>query len=732
MNGRKKPILHIEDWFTPDGKRTAVIQSDTTNKSFVRMAVLLRKMGVKNCYFHLSLLDPKLLGVKPHQLNDDNDPTQELRLRVGVECKRNPWYFFREVIRIPSQGGSHVPFALHRGNLAMLWCFFNHINYSGTHCRQSGKTISAVAICCYVIYVAGRTMDVAMFTHNADIVQANVKRVKDMREGLPSYLLHKTPHDLDNKEGLYYKEFNNKYMTYVGQKDRRAAGNVGRGATAPFIHGDETAFIANIDISFPVIMSSTNTARANAKKAGQYHSNIFTTTAGDPSTVEGKYIKEYIDKAMKFTEKLYDTKDEAAAHEMVAMNSTNKLVDGTFSYLQLGYTHQWFKNVCEENNLSQSAIARDYLNQWVSLADNPIISKDLTNRMYATMKGDPMYVDVRGDYIINWYRPRELVLQGEYKKKPLIMGMDTSEMIGKDFSTCVAIDPEDLSTVFTFRCNESNLTKLSVFIADLLTDYPKILFVPERKSTAISIIDTVTLVMQKNGQNPFRRIFNRIVDNMGLEEFSRYDINDPSIGYEDATRKYIGFMTSAKTRPVLYKQVLQKAVSMAADKVYDRVLINELTSLQARNGRIDHTLQGNDDMTISWLLACYVIFEGKNLSVYGLDPMTILRAVESRTGKKSPEYIQRQLELRKKIKHMIQQARSTSDTFIKKKYLFDIEQILPLIDQTVTLDPVSVDALKIDSFDYRDIRKEVMSVAKNRNYNPAQIYDAFFGSGDIE
>ena len=67
-----------------------LIDTMTMNTSFLRMAIQLNKMGVKNNTFFLTLYDRDLLGRDPHNLNDDSE---ELRQRIAYECKINYWYF---------------------------------------------------------------------------------------------------------------------------------------------------------------------------------------------------------------------------------------------------------------------------------------------------------------------------------------------------------------------------------------------------------------------------------------------------------------------------------------------------------------------------------------------------------------------------------------------------------------------------------------------------------------
>ena len=113
-------ILYSSDYIT----QPYYIQN-TTNKSFLRMHTLLKKMGIKNNAFFLACTQKELLNVDPH---NPKEITPEIAARIAYECKVNPWYYFREVVRMPSQGGDSVPFILNRANLALIWTFLNGTN----------------------------------------------------------------------------------------------------------------------------------------------------------------------------------------------------------------------------------------------------------------------------------------------------------------------------------------------------------------------------------------------------------------------------------------------------------------------------------------------------------------------------------------------------------------------------------------------------------------------------
>ena len=104
-------------------------QMSTTNKTFLNMHYLLKSMGIQNNRFFLALLDPDLAGISPF------DPNLSFMMKQKVlrEVTNNFWYFVREVVRIPMEGGAvgdGAMYKLHRGNLAFHFLFLNNYNVS--------------------------------------------------------------------------------------------------------------------------------------------------------------------------------------------------------------------------------------------------------------------------------------------------------------------------------------------------------------------------------------------------------------------------------------------------------------------------------------------------------------------------------------------------------------------------------------------------------------------------
>lgn len=68
----------------------------TKNKSFIKVAKELKDNDIRSYMFPLMIYDKGLIGVDPY----DPDLSPGLKSRIVIECKRNMWYFIREVARV--------------------------------------------------------------------------------------------------------------------------------------------------------------------------------------------------------------------------------------------------------------------------------------------------------------------------------------------------------------------------------------------------------------------------------------------------------------------------------------------------------------------------------------------------------------------------------------------------------------------------------------------------------
>jgi len=654
-----------------------IIDTKTKNESFLRMSLLLKRMGIKNNKFFLALHDRELQGVDPHDPNISN----AMKMKIAFECRRNIWYFLREVVRISAQGGPAIPYKLDRANLALTWLFLNRYDILLVQPRQTGKTISSLVLTAYVMYIEGYNITLSMLTKDRILRQENVSRLKDLRDSLPSWLVSKSRSDADNKEGLTYTQLKNKYLTFVAQSEVTAAYNLGRGLTSALLHFDEPSTFKNFNVSYPVAVSTTTAAAESARAHGQPCSNILTSNAGVLDTPEGKFCHNLLTSSLPFTEKLYDTENYSTLDDLLSIGSSNKMFYLTYSYLQLGKTHEWFRNVTQRISASKDTIDRDFLNIWKSGTGAEILSQD-TLQAINNSKEEPRFVDITDNYIWRWYVDEHMVLNGDLIDIPMILAADSSENVGSDFTSFVLIDTRNMNTLATFRCNDSNIIKVAIHIAKFLIRYKKTLFIPERNSTGTAILDTLFVEFAKYNINPYKRIFNSVIQDMGEKDYANVDTSSTNV--DGTVRKYFGFRTTTGTRKMLYVTVFNKAMTLNKDKIKDKILIDEISGLTVKNGRIDHKSGGHDDTVIAYLLACYVLFFGKNLDFYGISYDQLLSTFSESQSEEDKE-LQYQKDLRSQIIELEKRMNKHPSEIVRLSLYRKLKALKSRVDETCSI-----------------------------------------------
>lgn len=219
-------VIALSKNIVPVPHRPFYAQFGTKNKSFVEVHEILKAKGVRNNQFMLALFDHTLADIDP--LSPDLSDAQ--KERILAEIVRNPWYFIREIVRVPVSGGT-VPYRIHLGNLFLTWAMTSNINCFLLLPRQNFKTISACAV--YLWMYGFSTVNSHMLFFNKELgdAQNNLKRVKDLKEELPDWLrdgvLTDAVNDRDNTEYIYSALRRNKMEPKPAGRDQAHADKLG-------------------------------------------------------------------------------------------------------------------------------------------------------------------------------------------------------------------------------------------------------------------------------------------------------------------------------------------------------------------------------------------------------------------------------------------------------------------------------------------------------------------------
>lgn len=618
-------VLRLEDW---KKYPNAIADITTTNKSFLHISLLYKKMGIKNHAFPLILLDPTLQGVNPRSPN----LTDEQKIAIAIECSKNIWYFLREILKLPGANSSDgIPFNANRANIAYMWCYFNHITSLTIQPRQTGKSINNDAIVVWLLSFTFNTT-ITLFTKSHQLRTINIDRLKEIINLLPWYLNPVSKKDPNNQIEISISKYNNRLITLVGQQQTAQANNVGRGNTSENIIIDEIGYIPNVDISAPVLLATGAAARENAQINGGNYCNMFTTTPGYLSSTSGKYARKIYEESSKWSEKYFDIPNIEELHSTIRKNSKEDKVQILleFNHRQLGKDDEWLRQRIKESQAnSKDVIEADYLNIWPAGSSSSPFSKETIEKFNKSERSISYAQICENSYILNWYVTEDVV-NNKFYNRAIVAGMDCSEMIGRDATTLIFVDVLTGEVIGSGLFNKQNLAEFSNFLASILIKYPNITLVPENKSSFVGILDLLFLILPTKNVDPFRRIFNRVIQEINInEEYTEVIKLGPkrNLSIYNKYKDKFGFKTAGAgeySRNILYGQTLSQSAKNLAHLVHDKNLIVELLSIVIKNGRIDHTEGNHDDSVIAWCLATWFLYNAKNKRFYGIDENKVL------------------------------------------------------------------------------------------------------------
>lgn len=703
-------ILFKSDW---EKYPHATVNHLTLNKSFINYASILRELGVENYLWPLSVLNPMLVGVDPHS---PNLSIKEMDA-VKKECEDNIWYYLRECLIVPpSSGIGGELYRANRANMSMIWSFMNHVDYMLIQPRQTGKTITISSLISWLLYIKLWNTRIGLVTKSDDLRRDTSEKVRQMRGALPGYLTISDRRDSITDALVTYKSRNNRFVLSVSRGDPAGAIKVGRGNTVPVNLWDEFPFIPHIRIAYGAAMPGTDAAYAQARERKLPYGSVITTTAGSQDSRDGSFAYKILSEAARWSDKMFDCADEDAYRRMVKDNCRGRkiIVNGTWSHSQMGIPDAvHYANIANSSQEGDDA-ARDYFNIWTIGGESHPLDKGTLERI-TNSKSDSLYDEVIDGFIINWFQPQHVVER--FTEKNMFLGNDTSEGGGNDSLTLYFVDPQDMGVLGSCVLNETLLPKYGAFVGKLLVKYKKTLWIPERKSTGQTFIDTVCIYLHSKGIDPFRRIFNQIVQNSGADPAAMMKIRGDLYSRDDSfyiSRKTkFGFCTDRTGRYELYTSVLYHLAKRAGSRVRCSTLINQILGLKKKNDRVDHTASGHDDAVIAWLLCGWVGLYGAYLDYYGI-PISEIMSKANRDESITPEQAQKDFEiseLNSRADELIEKLKSTDIPILIARYELELETITEELSK-----------LGIEPF---NIRSEIEEINRDRYKRVDRGYKAY-------
>lgn len=589
----------------------------TSNTSFLQVAEDLKTLGIKNWFFMLQLYDPTLVTVDPFAIDQKTGHpslTQDQIARVVNECVRNPWYFLREISRIPDQGGTAVPYKANRGNIAQAYCILHGYDSWLELVRQKGKTQSALAIQNWA-YNFGTTNSEFIFVNkDGDNAKTNLRRLTDQINLLPEYLQFKSVVDEDgvrtkarnNATMIKHPINNNSIITKPKATSYDKALSLARGLTAPILHFDEPEFTEHISTIVANSVSTYEQAASNAKKNNAMYARIFTCTPGDQDTKSAQEAQKILDRTCPWTERIYDWTEEQVDQYISSQGKEcNRIFYIKYYYYQIGLTQEWLQEISAKIG-DPLTVRREILLQRLHGSSlSPFDQEDIEYIVETEHKPiDELWLL---DYFkFDIYQPLN-------KYTAYIIGVDCSTGTNGDNNAITILDPYTVEPVAEFECSFIGETKFCKLLIELISKHlPKSVLCIERNSIGDAIIDFLL-----NSSIRSNLYFDKARD-LQEEKMKQNETIESMLQKQAKIKTYYGVYTEGKSRETMMS-ILARHVNEYKEKFITHNIIRDLSRLKrTASGKVQAVGDDHDDSIMSYLIALYILYHGNNLISFGI------------------------------------------------------------------------------------------------------------------
>ena len=590
----------------------------TRNKSFIELHMDLKKLGVKNNKFFLILFDPDLQGVDPFS------PILPLQTQVKImaECIRNPWYFLREICRIPTDGspivpGGGSPFLIDRNSAASWYIALHNIDQYLSKPRQTGKTQCATSIINYAFHFGSQSSTIGFGNKDATNNKLNLYRLKCQRDMLPTYLQMRW--SMDVSTGKIVKEnnnvttmknpvTNNNIQLLPRAQSKDAAMTNGRGMTLGMIYLDEFDFIPYNTVTLGSSAPAYNTAHINALKNNCMTCRIFTSTPGDLDSRDGAAAKEFIDHMLVWKDEMFDwpiEKLEKAANDAKA--KMNGIVYIEHTWKQLKKTRKWYEDLCKLLNYEQETIMREIdLIRMHGSSLSPFSREDIIYLNTRRKKDDENCYE-------KWdtgFNNATVYLYEKLKRNvPYIFGIDPSEGLGQDNNAWEIISPYTMEIVGEMKTPYISQTNFGKAIISFMDHYCPNAFIVIENNKGRELINYLLDSKYRD------RLW---YDTKKLMEATEMVKIHGSHTRDAFQRRAFGYNTNPSSRNLLFSTLETFMVENKNVFISDYV-INDICGLvRTPTGKIEAGKGNHDDNIMAYLIGATVFRTADNLEEFGL------------------------------------------------------------------------------------------------------------------
>lgn len=628
-------------------KRKTTYDWKTKNKSFLNLYNTLYKLGIKNNKFFLQIYDRDLIGIDVYK----GIIPEDIQIKVLLEIIINPWYFLREICRIPVDGlpiepGGGSEFIADRNNIASWYCYLNGIDHYDSKSRQLGKTQNAIAQFNYAFHYGAMSSTTLFFNKDFGLAKQNLYRLKCQRDMLPKWLqmriAYRDDGSVDKGQDSITQMKNpitgNVIKVMAKATSRDNAIKMGRGETAALYYNDEFDFTPyNTEIKDAAVFAYS-TASQNAKKHRSLYNRIFTSTPGYLSTKEGKAADKFIKRMLPWNDHFYDEKIQRLKNTL-ASKAYNGVMYVEHTWRQLGKSIEWYENQCSLVDYDPDKILREIDLQRIQGNEASPFKKSALTFITRNMKSPITEINLS-----NNIQPIK-IYEKINRKIHYVLSIDPAEGLGQNNNGFTLINPHTEMVAAEYKSPYISPSDFFRMLCKFMDDYcPKSMLVIENNRGRELINRFLESkyryrLWYDKSKLTDKKVLN--TDKYGAEKKAAYD------------RRSLGFNTSVSTKPLLYS-IIERFMEEDLSKVFTEYIVRDVTAIQRKpNGKIvlgganddDEEGDNHGDVLMAYLIGLFVLYNADNLREFGVEP-----------GARSPEDENRELtdsEKKEKIKSLM-------------------------------------------------------------------------------
>lgn len=598
----------------------------TKNTSFIQTAKELKTLGRKNWMFMLEVKHPEL-GVQDINPHDENLTPQQ-QGSIIIECSENIWFYFREVLRVPARGAPQpLPFYLHRGACAMIWCYWHNISFMACQVRQTYKTTTAIGLISYGFLFDLKNCRIPMMHILEKKAVNNAKELREYILNLPKYMnpfaeMKKPP----GTDSITYAKHQVNVQVMTAADSQVTAEDKLRGDTIFIGLLDEWEFTPFIDSVISGAAPAINSGREITKLSGRGRNClIMISTPGNLETTTGKAAQRMIDQTQRWTEEYYDMSENEIngsffIEEQDGTKTIVNMVYMEYFHYQLRkgpeYLEENFKEFSRTGQLAE--YRRGCLLQRFRGSGSAIFDQADIDFIASHVRQPDYDIFIMKKYHLYVYKHQiyniDLTSDTPYfdTKLPYLIGIDIASGGGGDNTTFCIVNPYTLEICAELESPYLGANDLVRIVLYLMKLIPSGIFCPETNAGGKDLIDTV----QERGLES--RFYHDPQLDLTKNVVQKTDTPEIVMQKRANNKKYIGVYVNQKIREQMFS-LLISTVTDYRDLVNSQFLVRDIQNLVKKNNKIQADDGEHDDMVMAYNHVLYVLHFGHDLARFGIN-----------------------------------------------------------------------------------------------------------------